>query len=84
MMHPTISFLTLSQRRLTTSSPLGRCVFRNSSVRGNAGLVRSVVEENQDVITMDKLLKAVSKFRYPLMTNIMNDHLYFVTCRSKV
>lgn len=39
-----------------------RWVFRTSSIRGNANLARSVVEEKEDVTAMDKLLKAVSEF----------------------
>jgi hypothetical protein len=52
------------------------CVFRTSSVRGNANLARSVVEENQDVTAMDRLLKVVSEFLPSscLMLNIQFMH----------
>ncbi|KAF8235879.1 hypothetical protein L208DRAFT_1254629, partial [Tricholoma matsutake] len=48
-----------------------RWVFRTSSIRGNANLARSVVEEKEDVTAMDKLLKAVSEF---LPSPLKNKH----------
>ena len=36
--------------------------FQNFAAKNNVVLSRTVVEENQDIVSMDKLLKVVSKF----------------------
>jgi len=42
--------------------PTLRRSFQHFSAKRNDILSRAVVEENQDIVSMDKLLKAVSEF----------------------